>query len=100
MSRERSRDAIRKKCQLGAGSARRFDFVDLRSVGKPCADEHFAPLRMPGKNGGTAKLGIAIRLLGDRRRNGRNALNQEILTWLQCRWRGGLLRSGKVSERN
>src|SRR5258705_13970902 len=94
-----SRDAIRKKCQLGTGSARHFDFVDLHSIGKTRADEDFAPLWMPGKNGCAAKLRVAICLLRNLRRNSWNALDEEILTPLHRCGRGGLLRAGKMTDR-
>ena len=86
-----TRDAIGEEGQLGPRAAGHLDFVDLRRIGEARADKHLAPRRMPGKDGGTAKLGVPIGSFGDRRGNRGNALHDKILARRQRRRGGGRL---------
>jgi len=81
------RNAIGEKCQLLARAAGHLHFVNLYRVRKARPDQHLAPARMPGENRGTSKFRVTIGAFRNRDRDGRNALDDEIISRGQSSWR-------------
>jgi len=65
---------------LRARAARHLDLVHLHGIGKARTDEHLSALRVPGKDCGTAELGVAVGPFYDSAWNRRNALRDEVLS--------------------
>src|SRR5258708_35426591 len=75
----RGRHGVRKKRKLRARSVRHVERVDLGNVGKARADQHLPPRGMPVIDRSSAKLAITLSPLGNRNRNRRNVLQNEIV---------------------
>src|SRR2546421_8554566 len=95
-----SRNTIGKESQLPARATGHFDFMDLHRVSETCADQHFAAARVPGKNGGAAKLGVTIRPFCSCNWDWGNPLHDQVIARCENRRRGGVFRASPRREQD
>ena len=91
-------DRLVEEGQLRARAAGKLDVVNLRGVAEARRDQHLAPRRVPvGEVRGT-RLGVAPHLVGERRRDRGNAVDDEVLGWCQRSDLSGETEHGRACE--
>ena len=73
--------------QLRARPSRASSRVDLVRVAEPGRDQHLVALRVPARERGAPRLGVAQGILGDRGRDRRHPLDDQVLARLDRRRR-------------